>query len=286
MSGHTGTIVSVAGTDNLNLRMLFNLYYEPLDSDEILSMVAEGRHNPDVHWESIHQHPGWLTHLVQTGAGSLFAVSMDGELHTDRRGEWEVLDLGCEGGLNAVFAAGEDAVACVGNDGARVTLRGDAVRVDHDPRGRRLSAVHGTSARNVIAVGDGGLVCRFDGTGWEDAEVPTDANLLCVLCRSETEAYAAGTQGALLAFDGERWRPVADPIDAGITGLAWFADRLYAVAGRGGVFRLEGARLEPIKELTLYHAQVIGDRLFAWGDKLLAQFDGQGWWGGPLDLGA
>ena len=87
-----------------------------------------------------------------------------------------------------------------------------------------LYAVAMVSAREGWAVGEdresggGGLILRYDGTGWTlDARVP-GALLHGVSVVSPTDAWAVGSDGGaplLLRYTGTKWQRVAAPSDAG-----------------------------------------------------------------------
>jgi hypothetical protein len=80
-----------------------------------------------------------------------------------------------------------------------------------------LRDVHGTSANNVWAVGDGGLVLRFNGTSWSvAATLPAAGDLYAVQVFSPTRVYVAGN--GLYRFDGTSWTQV---IDSALDGLVF-----------------------------------------------------------------
>ena len=160
---------------------------------------------------------------------------------------------------------------------------GQQINVTRDSKKRRLNAVHGTSPTNVIAVGDRGLTLRFDGTSWVDMKPPTRKNLLTVLCRSDQEVYVAGGQGALFRWDGSKWEAIPTP-EITISSLAIYRDVLYAASGKTGVYRMGPNGLDEFKKLILNRLRTIDDLLFGVGNRLVAQFDGTGWWGGNLSI--
>jgi hypothetical protein len=225
----------------------------------------------------------WLTSMDETPSGNPFAVSMEGELHYPENGTWTTMNLACPDGLNAVWAASDHDLFAVGLAGWRVRVTDLVPRVDRDPKERRLNAVHGTSPDNVYAAGDGGIVFHYDGRAWNEIEAPTNATLLAVLCHKD-DVYFAGARGTLFRKTGDRWDDLHSREEITITSLAWYGDALFAAAGAKGVYRLGPNGLEAFKERVIYRLKTVADLLFGFGNSLVIQFDGSGWWGGDLDL--
>lgn len=280
---YNASLISITGTNNTNLRVLGNLYNEPFDSESVLSVVASLSHKPEVKWEIIYSTETWCTFMDQAAGGVLFVVSMEGELHKNSRGSWQVLDLECPEGLNSVWAANDNEAFAVGIKGERIHIIDDNFEVVHDPEMRRLNALHGIHGGQVFAVGDGGLVYRFDGTTWEELESPTNVNLLAVLCCSDTEVYVAGGKGTLLRWIGTGFELLEGP-ETAVTDLAIHRGQLYAAAGREGVQILRDDKLEEFKDIQVYRMNTIDDRLYCIGNRLVAQYDGEEWWGGNLTI--
>ncbi|MBE9569069.1 MAG: hypothetical protein IMF11_00445, partial [Proteobacteria bacterium] len=278
---HNTTLVSITGENNLNLHILANLYHEPFDAESILSVVASLSHKPNVKWKIIYSTETWCTSMDQSEGGTLFVVSMEGELHIFQNQQWDILNLKCPDGLNAVWAANDVEAFAVGLNGEMIRVTGRTMDTFIDTEGRRMNAVHGSSPSNVWAVGDNGVVYFFDGSSWAKIKIPTNLNLISVLCRSEDEVYVGGAKGTLAIWNSVEWRFIPSP-EMNITSMAIYQEKLYAAAGLKGVYLLGKKGLELHKELTLYRLKTIDDRLFGVGNRLVAQFDGTGWWGGNL----
>jgi hypothetical protein len=280
---HNTTLVSIIGENNLNLHILSNLYHEPFDSESILSVVASLSHKPNVKWKIIYSTETWCTSMDQSAGGTLFVVSMEGELHIFQNQHWDILNLKCPNGLNAVWAANDVEAFAVGLNGEMIRVIGRTIDTFIDTEGRRMNAVHGSSPSNVWAVGDNGMVYFFDGSSWAEIKIPTNFNLISVLCISEDEVYVGGAKGTVAIWNSIEWRFIPSP-EINITSMAIYQEKLYAAAGLAGVYMLGKKGLELQKELSLYRLKTIDDLLFGLGNRLVAQFDGTGWWGGNLDL--
>ncbi len=273
MSDHSTSIVGITGTDNSDLYVLANLYTPPFDPEAVLSVVVK----------TVYSTESWCTSMDQHGA-NLFVVSMDGEMHISAAGQWRTMELECPGGLNAVWAAGESEAYSVGVEGEIVHVTGNSFTKFTDADKRRLNAIHGSSSKHIVAVGDEGLVYIFDGQTWTQLECPTNTNLLSVLCCSDSLVYVSGANGVFFRLNNGAFEAIEAP-PAPITSLGLFNNSVYAATGKSGLHvLLDDNTTEQLKEFIVYRLRTVNERLFAVGNKLVAQFDGEGWWGGELDL--
>lgn len=277
------SLVRVAGANINELRVLGNMYYLPMDPDEILSDISVWNYAKDRASSAKEYGPEtWLTAMAQSDSGYVYSVSMEGELHHNRLGQWSVVDLKCPDGLNDIWAVSDDELFTVGMLGERIHIVDNEIDFVVDEDKRRLNAVHGSSNTNVFAVGDNGLAMHYDGKKWSTLKLSLEHNLLSVLCISETETYVAGGNGTLLKWNGRGWEWIGGT-EVTISSIAWYNGKLYAAAGVDGVFVLGNDGLEEFKSLTLYRLKAIGEHLVGVGNKLLAIFDGTGWHGGDIN---
>ena len=86
------------------------------------------------------------------------------------------------------------------------------------------------------AVGEDGLILRYDGARWYRQESPVDVELRGVWGTGPTEVYAVGEEGTILRFDGVAWQKLAAPIDDLIIGIGG-ADQPLLVGTRRIVLR-------------------------------------------------
>ncbi|QSQ19784.1 hypothetical protein JY651_31430 [Pyxidicoccus parkwayensis] len=280
---HHTSFISIVGTNPRDLQLLANLSPPVDDPESIVTVIVSLVHEANTTWTKLLEVDAWVTDLARSSSGRLYAVDMDGQLHfTDSKGAWTNRDVGCPDGLVSLWVASDDQVFAAGDHGERVRVSGKQVDIVRDEQERRLNAVHGCSTDDVYMVGEKGAVFRYQGQTWSELESPTNYSLLSVLCRSPREVYLAGARGMLFRGDGDTWEQLKAP-EVTITSLAWYRDALYAAAGKDGIFRLGPQGLEKLKDLTLYRLRVIGDHLFGLGGRLVARFDGKGWWGGPVN---
>ena len=67
-----------------------------------------------------------------------------------------------------------------------------------------LYGVWGSSRSNVIAVGAGGRITRYNGTSWSAMTSPTSRNLSRVAGSGPNDVWAVG-DSVLIHFDGSQW---------------------------------------------------------------------------------
>lgn len=130
---------------------------------------------------------GWYD-IHGTAANNIYMVGTGGRVQRYTT-QWEVVD----------------ASACWGGSGAP-----------------QFTAVWVTSATDVMAVGNNGWICHYNGSTWTKQELNGSDNLRRLWGRSATELYATTDGGLVWFYDGANWFA----LDTGLTGT------LYAIDGR------------------------------------------------------
>jgi hypothetical protein len=109
-----------------------------------------------------------------------------------------------------------------------------------------LRDVHGAAADQVVAVGDGGVIIRYDGSAWS-AMSGTETDLRGVWARPDPiagiDAFAVGVNGRSYRYDGNSnglWTEKATPTDQRLNGIAGTGDGiLFAVGFNGALLRFD-----------------------------------------------
>ncbi len=278
---HRTTLLDIRGSRQDDLTILAVLSPPVPNPKDFVSLLIRLEHRPDVRWTKLHQVGAWLTALDATESGKSVAVSADGLLYMFSESDFSTRDLKCR--LSAVWAASESEVFAVGPSGVRVRVSDNAVLAEPDQKGHRFHAVHGTSAGCAYAVGTSGAVHRYEEGKWRELPAPAVATLLTVLCVGD-EVYTGGSAGELHRLKQDVWSRISAPKDLRFVSLAWYRGTLYAAAGYAGVYRVGANGVELVKKLEARRLHTAGDRLLVSGGCLVAQFDGESWWGGELDL--
>jgi hypothetical protein len=135
-----------------------------------------------------------------------------------------------------------------------------------------LRHVHGTSGKNVFAVGETGTIIRYDGKGWglmpvepyiqeDGSEYYVTQDLYGVFAMSENDVWAGGEQGVLVHYDGAAFT-LAGMLEAKLRAIWGLNPKTIWAAGNSGVmFRFDGEawNLEPTGTVATLYAM--------WGDK-------------------
>ncbi len=158
-------------------------------------------------------------------------------------------------------AVGESGALAVGLGGA--TLRYDAStgwQVEPAaPRAHHLNllGVAFAGPSSAFAVGQFGVILRWDGTSWsEDPQSIslTQSQLNAVAFTSSGEGWAVGANGTILHYDGRRWSIEAPPpAESGenISSVAVAGSEAFAVAGGNLIERRLGGGWEEVEESLL-----------------------------------
>jgi hypothetical protein len=110
-----------------------------------------------------------------------------------------------------VTGSGTDLLLAVGVGGAalRRNAAGTAMESLASGTTETLRSVWAVSATDAFAVGENGVILRWDGTAWSTMSSAADSwagrRLTGVWGSSATNVFAVGETGTLLRFDGTRW---------------------------------------------------------------------------------
>jgi hypothetical protein len=106
-----------------------------------------------------------------------------------------------------------------------------------------LYDIWGSAQHNIIAVGEGGTILRYDGSSWNTDASGTTIHLSGIWGSAMDDIYAVGDKATLLHYDGVRWSPVAHPLSGTDYPLydVWGSSATDVfVAGFGAVIHYDG----------------------------------------------
>lgn len=108
--------------------------------------------------------------------------------------------------------------------------------------GTTLNGVHGSSATDVWAVGQGGAIRHFDGLAWSTVASPTTQRLNRVVALSPSDAWAVGA-AVTAHWNGTAWAAVSQPIASATFTDLWAASAsdLWAAGPSGSIIRWNGS---------------------------------------------
>lgn len=112
------------------------------------------------------------------------------------------------------------------------------------PRTRTLRAISGSGPDDIWAVGDGGIIRRYNGTEWELVPSPTSDALFAIDVASPSDVTVAAGAGALWHYDGSQWSLSMTASGSSVAAL-WrdkATNRLWA-AGENGTMTADNVAL-------------------------------------------
>lgn len=119
-----------------------------------------------------------------------------------------------------------------GNTGSNsVSCSSDGFCWERAPYGGTFHGVAGLGPNFVMAVGEGGVVARYDGTTWTYLRTSPGKTLRSVWFETETRGWAVGESGTILEWDGTTWSPIASPTTRDLLAIHGKGDVVYV----GGV---------------------------------------------------
>jgi predicted amidohydrolase len=126
-----------------------------------------------------------------------------------------------------------------------------------------LRAVMGTHTSNVYAVGDGGVVLRWNGKGWYNQKSGTTRNLHDLWCTTKGRAIVVGEAGTVLTLRGRKWRATRLG-NQDLNGVAGYGNLVVAVGNQGTIWELSDGRWKTAASPTKEHLHAVS--VDGWGN--------------------
>ncbi len=145
-------------------------------------------------------------------------------------------------------------------------------------------AMHGTAPDALVAVGEAGLVARWDGARWHAVDAGSAVTLSGVHLAPSGEIMACGKGTVLLRGSGDRWEQVLARRE--LTGcVARWGDAWWVGAGGAlGLCRLQGDQLVSVKpNLPATSFDARGDLLLSCPGWVVSTADGARFRGARAD---
>src|SRR3569832_723867 len=92
-------------------------------------------------------------------------------------------------------------------------------QIEPRPTSLRLNKVWGFDARNVWAVGDGGTILKWDGSGWQAQSSGVTNNLYAIWGLDPNHVFCVGDDSTILYWDGLKWTKQEGQVIANFRGV-------------------------------------------------------------------
>ena len=140
--------------------------------------------------------------------------------------------------LRDIWGTSATNVYAVGEAG--VVIRYDGTQWTQQPGispRQSLNAIWGSSPTDIFAVGDFGMVLHYDGTSWSSQESGTAEHLFGVGGCDASNVYAVGLHGTILRYDGIKWHPEGSGTTVSLLDVWGDIAAMWAVGDHGTILQ-------------------------------------------------
>jgi hypothetical protein len=120
------------------------------------------------------------------------------------------------------------------------------------------------SSNDGWAVGDSGIIIRWDGTSWNNVTSPAMKHLFSVNMVNSTDGWAVGSDGCIIHWDGASWSNATSPTGAWLSDVDMVSSTDGWIVGADGIFRWQEVAGFPTACLIVIIAVVIVVVVFVW----------------------
>ena len=189
------------------------------------------------------------------GPGRSWVVGHAGTmLRETSRDVWEKIETGVSESLRAVLGFADGSVLAAGLGGRWVFRAADGTQtIGFVPGGVTVFDLDGTGPRDVWAVGLGGSLSHWNGSGWASHAPLIDVPVYGVYAVAADDVWAVAEGGLVFRFDGESWTLVRSTTSTTLRDV-WSTgpSRAFAVGGRATILHFDGINwlqhlIEPVE---------------------------------------
>ncbi len=199
-------------------------------------------------WEQLPPCGNLGIHAVHRAPdGGLLAAGQLGEIHHFDGQVWrKQFDLHMDVTILSLWSDGQTCFAA-GDEGLILCKRPEQPDWTREASGTKsaLYGLWGPDHRHLLAVGDFGLVQRWNGTRWDGFNAGTEYFLFDVWGRGLDDVYVVGLSGTIGHFDGRKWTITPARARSDLLAVTGDDEQVIAVGAAGTVYRHDGRNWAP-----------------------------------------
>ena len=150
-----------------------------------------------------------------------------------------------------------------------------------------FEAIGGFERGEIYAAGLNGELWTYVGTAWHKIDSPANVHLHSICCAEDGFVYIGGRTGVLIKGREHSWQVIDLGIDAPVWDMQWFNRTLYLIID-DGIYQYSDGVAEKVAASNaqgeFVNFSCSENRMWAFGRKKIAWFDGSGWSEHPADI--
>lgn len=154
---------------------------------------------------------------------------------------WKAMSSDTTNSFQSVWGSSADNVFAVGESGIILHYDGNSWSEMESNTTEWLRSVWGNSANNVFAVGQSGTILHYDGIAWNEMESNTTDWLVSIWGSSANDVFTVGKSGVILHYNDNSW----SAMNSGTTNWIWSvwgssASDIYAMGESSTILHYDG----------------------------------------------
>lgn len=223
-------------TESGSDRQLWGLWHDPRDG-ALYACGEEGTllHWSDERWERLPPAGAIGLHcLCDAPDGGILAAGQLGEIHHFDGAVWrKQFDLHVDVTILSLWSDGAGQAFAVGDEGLILRWDGETWQRMNSGTKSALYGLWGVDAAHLLAVGDFGAILRWNGERWDEFHAGTEAFLFDVWGDRLDNIFVVGLSGTIGHFSGQRWTVTPTRAREDILALSGGQGLVHAVGAAG-----------------------------------------------------
>jgi hypothetical protein len=164
---------------------------------------------------------------------------------------WIAMMSGSTAHLYGIWGSSASDVFAVGNSGVILRYDGSTWTAMTSGSTRYLRGIWGSSASDIFVVGTGGTILYYDGVAWGTMTSGTTNDLHAVWGNSASDVFAVGVNGTILHYDGSAWTPMTSGTTSWLRAV-WgtSGSDVFAMGDSGVILHYDGSAWSPMTSGT------------------------------------